>query len=99
MVEIVKRFHQETVLIPDLDDGVSYTSFFNELQNGWFKLSLAKQKETNLTKAVKKVVDIIKTIEICVETRYHKEKGRMEERNLIRLKGGRKIRHGINTLM
>ena len=34
VAEFVKCFHQEVVLIPNLEDGVAYTSFPNDLKNG-----------------------------------------------------------------
>jgi len=42
LAEFVKRLHQEAVLIPDLEDGMAYTSFLNSLQSGRLKFSLAK---------------------------------------------------------
>ena len=38
--EFVKRFHQETVQISDLEDEVAYTSFLNGLKSSRFKFSL-----------------------------------------------------------
>jgi len=38
--DFVKRFHQEAVLIFDLEDKVVYTSFLNNLKSGRFKFSL-----------------------------------------------------------
>jgi len=49
----VKHFHQEAVLILDLEDGVTYASFLNDLKSGWFKFSLAEQKETTLASTEK----------------------------------------------
>jgi len=42
LAEFVKRFHQEAVLILDLEDGVAYTSFLNSLKSGWSKFSLVE---------------------------------------------------------
>ena len=47
----VKCFHQEAVLIPNLEDSVAYTSFLSGLKNGQFKFSLAEPKETTLAEA------------------------------------------------
>ena len=44
LMEFVKRFYQETVPIPDLEDGVAYTSFSNVLKSGRFKFSLADRR-------------------------------------------------------
>jgi len=46
----MKWFHQELVLIPDLEDEVVYTSFLNGLKNERFKFPLAEQKETTLAR-------------------------------------------------
>jgi len=51
LAEFVKRFHQEAMLIPNLEDGVAYTSFLNGLKSGRFKFSLAEQKETTLAES------------------------------------------------
>ena len=42
LAEFVRRFHQEAVLIPELEDGVAYTFFLNGLKSGRFKFSLAE---------------------------------------------------------
>ena len=42
----VCRFNHETVLIPDLQDGVAYVAFLNRVRPGRFKLSLEKSKVT-----------------------------------------------------
>jgi len=42
LVEFAKCFHQEAVLISDLEAGVAYTSFLNGLKSGHFKFSLAE---------------------------------------------------------
>jgi len=68
LAEFVKRFHQEAVLIPDLEDGVAYTSFLNGLKNGRFKFSLAEQKETTLVEALRKAADFIRATEICTDS-------------------------------
>ena len=54
------------VLIPDLKDGVAYTTFLNEL-NGQFKFFVAEQKETFLVEALRKVTDFIRATEIYIE--------------------------------
>ena len=48
LADFIKCFHQEAVLIPDLEDRVADTSFLNGLKSGRFKFSLTKQKETTL---------------------------------------------------
>jgi len=67
LAEFVKRFHQEAVLIPELEDGVAYTSFLNGLKSRRFKFSLAEQKKTTLAKALRKVADFIRATKICVD--------------------------------
>jgi len=66
-------------LIPDLEDGVAYTSFLNRLKNRRLKFSLAEQKETSLAKSLRKTANFIRATEICVETsdtsRKAKEQG------------------------
>ena len=59
LVEFVKHFHQEAVLIPDLEDRAAHTSFLNDLKSGRFKFSLAEQKETTLAEALRKAADFI----------------------------------------
>ena len=61
-MDFVEHFHQEAVLIPDLEDAVVYISFLNGLKNGWFKFALAEQKETTLAEALRKAADFIRTI-------------------------------------
>jgi len=63
----MERFHQEAVLILDLEDGVAYTSFLNGLENRLFKFSLTEQKESSLAEALEKAVGFIQATEICVE--------------------------------
>ena len=83
LVEFVKRFHQEAVLIPDLEDGVAYTSFLNGLKSGHFKFSLAKPKETTLAEALRKIVEFIRTTEICADNSDAPKKARaLVDRNL-----------------
>ena len=41
LAKFVRRFHQEAILIPDLEDEVAYMFFLNGLKNGQFKFSLA----------------------------------------------------------
>ena len=67
LAEFVKSFHQEVVLISDLEDGVAYTSFLNGLKSGHFKFSLAEQKEIMLAETLRKVVEFIRAIEICAD--------------------------------
>jgi len=62
LTEFVKHFHQEVVLIPDLEDGVAYTSFLNGLKSGRFKLSLAEQGETTLVEVLRKAADFIRPL-------------------------------------
>ena len=64
VADFVKRFHQEAVVIPKLEDGVAYTSFLNRLKNSQFKFSLVEEKETSLAEALRKAADFIKAIEI-----------------------------------
>lgn len=84
--EFVKRFHQEVILIPDMEDRLTYTSFPNGLRNGQFKFSLAKQMETYLAKALQKVMDFIGAIKICIESGDGLRKNWPKERNLTRAK-------------
>jgi len=51
-------------LIPDLEDGVVYTSFLNGLKNGQFNFALIEQKETSLAEALRKAADFIWATEI-----------------------------------
>jgi len=67
LIEFIKRFHQERVLIPDLEDGVAYTSFLSGLKSGCLKFFLAEQKETTLVEALRKTVDFIRATEICTD--------------------------------
>ena len=54
-------------MIPDLEDGVAYTSFLNRLKNKQLKFSPTEQKETCLLEALRKVANFIKVTEICAE--------------------------------
>jgi len=56
------------VLIPDLEDGVPYTSFLNGLKSGHFKFSLVEQKEMTLVDALRKAADFIRATEICTDS-------------------------------
>ena len=56
------------MLIPDLEDGVAYTSFLNGLKNGRFKFSLVEHKETTLAEALRKAADFIQATEICADS-------------------------------
>ena len=47
-------------MILDLGDGVANTSFLNGLKSDRFKFSLAEQKETTLTEALRKAADFIR---------------------------------------
>jgi len=51
----------------NLEDGVAYTSFLNDLKSGRFKFSLAEQKETMLAEALRKAADFIQATEICTD--------------------------------
>jgi len=55
-------------LIPNLEDGVAYTLFLNDLKSGRFKFSLAKQKETTLVEALRNAPDFIRSTGIYVES-------------------------------
>jgi len=72
----VKRFHQEVVLIPNLEEGVAYTSFLNGLKSRRFKFSLAEQKEITLAEALRKAADFIRAIEIYVDSLDARRKGK-----------------------
>ena len=56
------------MLIPDQEDGVAYTSFLNGLRSGGFKFFLADQKERMLAKALWKLADFLRDIEICADS-------------------------------
>ena len=56
------------MLIPDLEDEVAYTSFFNGLKSERFKFSLTQQKETTLVKALRRAVNFIWVTEICIDS-------------------------------
>lgn len=60
----MKHFHQEATLIPDLEDGVAYASFLNQLKSEQFKFSLTEMKEATIAEALRKVADFICAIEI-----------------------------------
>ena len=83
LAEFVKRFHQEAVLIPDLEDGVVYTSFLNGLKMRRFKFSLAEQNETMLAEALRKATDFIHATQICADNSDTPQKVRpLADRNL-----------------
>jgi len=85
LAELVKRFHQEAVLILDLEDGVAYTSFLSDLKSGRYKLSLAEQKETVLAEALGKAADFIRATEICADNSNAPKKARVPgDKNLNR---------------
>ena len=52
LAEFITRFHQEVVLILDLEDGMDYTSFLSRLRKEYFKFSLAEHKEIILAEAL-----------------------------------------------
>ena len=52
----------------NLEDGVAYTSFLNDLKSGCFKFSLAEQKEMTLAVALRKATDFIRATEIYVNS-------------------------------
>ena len=94
LAEFVKHFHQEAVLILDMEDGVEYTSFLNSLKNGHFKFSLAEQKETTLAEALRKVTDFIRAIEISAESTGTSKKAKVPaDRNVGR--GDRRSRLNV----
>lgn len=64
-------------MIPKLYDAVAYASFLNGLKSGQFKFSLAKQKETTITEALRKVADFICTTEICAKSTDVPKKARV----------------------
>ena len=85
LVEFVKCFHQETVLIPDLEDGLAHTSFLNRLKSDRFKSSLAKQKETMLAEALKNAIDFICATKIYADNFDAPKKARIPgDKNLNR---------------
>ena len=47
---------------------MAYTLFLNGLKSDRFKFFLAKQKETMLAEALKKLADFIRAMEICAES-------------------------------
>jgi len=77
LADFVKRFYQEEVLIPDLKDGVAYTSFLNGLKNGRFKFSLTEQKETILVEALRKATDFIRATKISDDSFNALRKGKI----------------------
>ena len=82
----VRRFHQKVALIVDVEDWVVYTSFLNSLKSGQFKFSPAKQKETSLAEALKKVIDFVRATKIYVEGGDGNRKSEAKERNQDRVK-------------
>jgi len=58
-----------------LEDGVAYTSFLNDLKSGWFKFSLAEQKETTHAEALRKVAGFIRSTRICPHSTDAPKKG------------------------
>jgi len=63
--EYVMRFNREAVSIPDLQDGVAYAAFLNELLSRRFNFSLVEGKVITLVDALRKTQDFIQAIEIC----------------------------------
>ena len=85
LAEFVKRFHQEAMLIPDLEDGVAYTSFLKGLKSGCCKFSMVEQKETTLAEALRKATDFIHATEICADNSNGPNKARIPwDKNLNR---------------
>ena len=80
--KFMKRFHRQAVLNSDIEDGVAYTSFLNDLTSGQLKFSLAKQKETTLVEALKRVMDFIRATEIYAKFGDGLRKNRAKERHL-----------------
>jgi len=95
------------VLIQDLEDRVTYTSFLNGLRNGRFKFSLAERTETTLAEALRKAADFIHTIEICADNSDAPKKARIPgdknlnrgDRNPSPEKGGRRLRQSTLSLL
>ena len=54
-------------MISNLEDGLAYTTFLNDLKNENFKFFLAEHKETTLVEALWKAVDFIRVSTICTE--------------------------------
>jgi len=61
----VRRFNHEDVLIPDLQDRITYIAFLNDILSSKFKFSLAESKVTNLADTLRKAQDFIGAIKIC----------------------------------
>jgi len=77
LVEYVKRFYQEEVLMPDLEDEVAYISFFNGPRSSRFKFFLAEPKETTFVEALSKAADFIRATEICTDNSDAPKKARI----------------------
>jgi len=83
----LNRFHQKSILVPDLEDGAAYTTFLKSLKNRQFKFSFLEEKKTSLAEAPQKVGDFIRATKIYAETADDPRKNRVvDERNLIRAK-------------
>jgi len=54
-------------LIPNLQNGVAYTTFLNGLLSGIFKFFLVESKVTTLVDVLRRAQDFIEAIEICYE--------------------------------
>ena len=59
-------FNREVVLIPNLQDGVAYTTFLNRLLPRRFKFSLAECKVVTLAKALWRAEHFIQATKICI---------------------------------
>ena len=79
--EYVMRFKRETVLIPDLQDGIAYTTFLNGLLPGRFKFSLGESKVAILANALRRAQDFIQAMEICARDEFipHESRKRLGE--------------------
>ena len=86
LAKFVKRFHQEVVLIPDVEDRVACTSFLNGLRSRCFKFSLAGQKEITSAKALRKAADFICATEIYADN--------SDALNKARIPGDKNLNHG-----
>jgi len=53
------RFNRKTILILNLQDGVTYMAFLNGLLSRRSKFSLAKSKVTTLEEALRRAQDFI----------------------------------------
>jgi len=82
--EYVRRFNHEAALVPDLQDGVAYTTLINRLLPGKFKFSLVESKVTTIVDALRKAQCFIQATEICVTNEPQHQENRKrsgEDRN------------------